>query len=515
MAILLAAALFAAEPLICLQPMFGGPFHAAQSDKKPSASAHPFPAGFPAPEEARTARADADFQRAVTAYRFWYPTVSCEALFQGIRARGFEDGKSMQILSAQPHHQGFTLNSDTPYGGGVIDLKLGPFVVELPPGPFVALADDHHQRWIMDMGLPGPDGGRGGKHLILPPDYQGSVPKGYFVGRSSTYKVLLALRSLPLRADIRTALDRLRAVRIYPLSSAPEPRLVQFRDMTGTKMESTMLGWEDDMKYWYKLHEVVDAEPVAREFRPMYGLLAALGIEKRKPFEPDERMQEILKRAARVGREQMLLSAFDSCRPDRLVWQDRKWEWVGLVFDNADFETEVGLDLEARDRWFVQAIVASPVMFRRKVGQGSLYWLGHRDATGKFLDGGRTYKLTVPQPVPAVLFWSVTAYDASTRSQIQADQNKAALRSLIDLKDKSRDSTLDLFFGPTPPVGKEGQWIQTIPGRGWFAYMRIYGPRAPAFNGSWKPGDFEEIKLGAARDDPTRRRGWAVTRLPR
>jgi hypothetical protein len=152
-----------------------------------------------------------------------------------------------------------------------------------------------------------------------------------------------------------------------------------------------------------------------------------------------------------VGRDEMMVSAFASRRPDRVVWPDRTWEWVGLRPENGCFERDGSLDVEARDRWFAQAIVASPAMFRRAVGQGSLYWLACRDSVGGYLDGSRTYRLSVPLPVPASLFWSVTCYDAQTRS--------------------------------------EGRWIQTVPGRGWFCYFRIYGPQQAAFDGSWRPAD--------------------------
>ena len=152
------------------------------------------------------------------------------------------------------------------------------------------------------------------------------------------------------------------------------------------------------------------------------------------------------------------------------------------------------MDLEARDRWFGQAIGTSPAMFRRKPGAGSLYWLGVRDSSGAFLDGGRSYRLTVPLPVPAGLFWSVTVYDAATRSEIRTAQDKAALRSLFELKDAGNSGVVDLFFGPKSPRRQEWRWIQTIPDRGWFAYFRIYGPEGPAFDGSWKPGDFEPLE---------------------
>ena len=111
-------------------------------------------------------------------------------------------------------------------------------------------------------------------------------------------------------------------------------------------------------------------------------------------------MTAILERAAKTGRDQLLVSAFAGTRDDIRAWPDRRWEWAGLVADNADFETSAGLDLEARDRWFAQAIVASPAMFRRVEGGGSLYWLGARDDTGAYLDGGRDYRLSIPLPSP-------------------------------------------------------------------------------------------------------------------
>ncbi|HMG34627.1 MAG TPA: DUF1214 domain-containing protein, partial [Blastocatellia bacterium] len=194
------------------------------------------------------------------------------------------------------------------------------------------------------------------------------------------------------------------------------------------------------------------------------------------------------------GHDRYMVASYASPRVDRIVWPDRKWEWVALVSDNGDFEAPSGIDIQARDHWFSQATGASPKMFARKPGAGSLYWLGLRDKDGAYLDGSKTYKLIVPQPVPQKLFWSVTVYDPKTRSMIQTDQNKAALRSLVELKDVPRTGSTDLYFGPTPPAGKEGQWIKTNPGQGWFSYIRLYGPEGPAFDGSWKPGDFEEVK---------------------
>jgi hypothetical protein len=449
-----------------------------------------FKNGFPTRDASQRARDDAEFQRAVTAYRFWYPTVSCEGIFDGNRSLGANDNEGFVVLSAGPRHVFFTPNSDTPYGAAVLDLTENPYVIEIPPGPFIGLADDHHQGWILDMGLPGPAGAKGGKHLILPPNYKGNAPDGYFVGRSQSNKVLIAIRSLPVKGDVKSAMDGLKTVKIYPLSTT-NPKPLKVVDATDKSVDGTCLRWEDNIQFWQKLSEIINSEPLVERFLPMYGLLATLGIEKGKSFAPDSRIKAILEKTAKAGRDQLLVSAFDSDRPDRFAWKDRKWEWAGLLPESAQFETKSGVDLEARDRWFAQAIITSPAMFRRSSGAGSLYWLGSRDSSGAYLEGGKSYKLTIPLPVPANLFWSVTAYDAQTRSQVQTPQNKAVLRSLFELKDIANAKSVDLFFGPNAPSGQENRWIQTSPGRGWFTYFRIYGPEGPVFDGSWKPGDFQ------------------------
>ena len=453
-----------------------------------------FDLGYPTPEASQRARDDADLQRAMTAYRFWYPSVSVEGIFNGNREIGINDGEAMGISAAGPRQVGFTLNSDTPYGSGVIDVSKGPVVIELPPGPFIGLVNDHHQGWVMDLGLPGPDAGKGGKHLVLPPDYKGNPPTGYYVGRAKSIKNLIAVRALPVGGDAKKALEALRAIKIYSLASGSKAKPLAIIDTTEKKLDASSLRWEDNIKFWEVLAKIINEEPLVPSFLPMYGLLAELGIEKGKPFNPDARMSGTLERAAKAGRDQMLVSAFDSNRADRVNWPDRKWEWVGLVPGSAQFETPWGIDLEARDRWFAQAIVTSPAMFRRTAGAGSLYWMSVRDNTGAFLDGGKTYKLSIPQPVPGKLFWSVTVYDTATRSQVQTDQDKAALRSLFELKDVKGTAPVDLYFGPNAPAGQEGRWIRTTPGKGWFAYIRIYGPEQAAFDKSWKPGDFEEAK---------------------
>ena len=449
--------------------------------------------GSPAGETVRRAYDDADLSRAIAAYKFFYPTVSGAAIVKGNEQIGVVPNKVFGILDCAPEQLVFTANSDTPYGPLLLDLSVGPLVVELPPGPLIVCSMDINQRWVADMGLPGPDAGNGGKHLLLPPDYTGTVPDtGYYIHRASSNRQIIGARSLPVEGDVVAAKERLTTIKVYPLNPTDDWTEPQWLDVTGKVQDTTPLHWETNMVFWEVLHQTVGSEPAYEGYRTNYGELAALGIEKGKPFGPEPRMKSILEEAAQAANAQMRAQSFADRRPDRIVWDDRHWQWASLRFEDGDFNTADHVDLEAREKWFYQAVGASPAMFRRDTHAGSLYWLGVHDDTGGQLDGGSTYRLTVPMPVPAKLFWSVTVYDIDTRSQIQTEQNKAALRSLFELKDAS-GSSAELFFGPTPPEGKEGQWIQTLPDKGWFVYFRIYGPEAAAFNGDWKAADFHRM----------------------
>jgi hypothetical protein len=443
--------------------------------------------GFPDSSKERALHDEQDTQRAIEAYRFFFPTVSMESIFRGMRELGIEDGAAMTVLMARPRHLVLTANSDTPYSSGVVDLRVtGPLVIEMPAGAFAGMIDDHHQRWICDLGLPGPDAGRGGKYLVLPPGFLGEVPPGHHVRHAETHMVLIAVRAIPVDHDLTAARDALEKVNVYPLKR-PEA-VLPYIDISDRVVDCTPLRWETNIEYWRQLHAVLRSEPVLDEFRPVYGVLAALGIETDKDFAPDRRMHQILERAAHAALEQMRIEAFATQRTNSVVWEDRHWEWVGLVTD-PNFETKDYLDVQARDRWFYQAICTSPAMFRRSPGSGSVYFLAAREQSGAYLDGANMYKLSVPQPVPASLFWSVTAYDARTRSQVQTLQGKASLGSLDTEFSVEADGTVEIYFGPKPPAGREKQWIQTSVGAGFFLYFRIYGPTAESLNGTWRLGD--------------------------
>ena len=204
-----------------------------------------FELGYPTPDTSERAQDDIAYQRAVVAYRFWYPTVSVEGIFNGNRQAGLKDNETLGAAAAGPRQVGFTLNSDTPYGSATLDVSKGPMVIELPPGAYIGLVNDHNQGWVLDMGIPGPDAGQGGKHLVVGPGYTGLIPTGYYVGHTPTFKHLIAVRALPPGGDQQKALEALKAIKVYPLSSADNPTPMKVVDTTEKDMDSTSLKWED------------------------------------------------------------------------------------------------------------------------------------------------------------------------------------------------------------------------------------------------------------------------------
>jgi hypothetical protein len=252
----------------------------SSSPSSPSSSPYKFEHGYPTATTVELAYNNTDLGRAIEAYKFFYPTMVTEALMQ----LAPPSDKPNQIgikFAAGPRHQLLTGNSDTPYATGVLDLKAdGPMVIELPPGNFIGLVNDHNTRWVLDMGNNGPDKGQGGKHLVLPPDYKGNIPAGYYVGQSATWKDLFIIRALPPEGNATKALQMVDGVKIYPLAKAGQPVTFHFVDVTDKSFPNFLLQWENKLDYWKQLKAVLDTETAPQGFRPMFGMLQSLGIKK-------------------------------------------------------------------------------------------------------------------------------------------------------------------------------------------------------------------------------------------
>jgi hypothetical protein len=250
----------------------------------------------------RRALDEADLEQAVRAYRLFHPVVCGAGLFRDAEDAALGAGMSVAEHGTHPRHVVFTASSDTPYTLLSLSLAAGPMVIEIPAGPLIAAAVDADQRWIADLGLAGPDAGGGGTHLILPPAFTGLVPEGPYVWEAGAHRVMVGVRALPVRGDIKGAIDRIRAVDCRPLSHVadwPEPGWVDPSERTPA---ATPRAWESSLRFWEVLHAVIESEPPARGWVHDHSELAGLGIAAGRPFAPDARLRGILEEAARRGR---------------------------------------------------------------------------------------------------------------------------------------------------------------------------------------------------------------------
>ena len=344
-------------------------------------------------------------------------------------------------------------------------------------------------------GPPGPDRGQGGKYLILPPDHESDVPDGYFVARSTSYVNLMCLRGFVVDGSTEPASQMFRnGVKIYPLDRVASPPPTEFINGSGLVYNTIH---PNTFEFYEELHRVIDREPVAIIDPETRGLLAAIGIRKGKPFEPDEHTREILTDAVAVANATARTLFFQTNAADNFLYEGSYWKrgFFGrdyqFLLDGEEGAGERNLD--ARTAVFYMATLNTPAMTMKMVGFGSQYAWSDRDGSGDYLDGAKSYRLTLPPNVPAKNFWSVVVYDPQTRSELQSDQPYPSKSSQTGDLVENSDGSIDLYFGPKAPEGLESNWVQTVPGKGWFTLLRLYGPLDPWFDQTWRPGEFELI----------------------
>ncbi|TCI97617.1 DUF1254 domain-containing protein [Aeromicrobium sp. IC_218] len=378
-----------------------------------------------------------------------------------------------------------TANATTPYVLNFFDLaETGPLVVELPPGHTAGGMSDFWQREFAVMGEMGPDAGRGGTYVVVPPGQQPpEVDDAWYVLHATGMNVMFGFRTLdPDPASARRLVD---AVRVHPLAERNDPPSTRIVSPEGRP-------WTGDqprgLDYWVRLHDVYQSEVVDERDRFHLAMLAALGIEKGRPFDPDERMARLLTTATASGELMAQANTFAKRFEGSRYWPDRRWD-TAIVLSRSDQRAEHHDELLERASWFYEAVSFSEAMKSRTPGVGQAYLGAYTDAEGQWLDGGSAYALHVPADPPARLFWSVTVYDAWTRCLVDNDQQRGDRGSRDADLQVNEDGSVDLHFGPTPPPGRESNWVQTLPGRHWFSYFRLYGPLEPYFDRSWKLGD--------------------------
>lgn len=430
-----------------------------------------------------------DFQRGVDVFLDELRAASMVAMRKGYRELGITQANQVAIFENLLDSRALwlTANTETVYACTFLDLiNDGPTVMEIPPN-VLGLLDDMWERYVGDVGMAGPDKGQGGKYLVIPPGYKGEVPDDYHVFNSRTYGVWFVARGFLVDGDTRPAVESIKkGLRIYPMSKAGNPPAMDFKNVSGQSHNTIHA---NDFTFFEEINSLIQEEHDEAIDAYAKGRLALLGIIKGQPFAPDERMHKILKEAALVGATIVRSMTYSSRDEITYFYPDGDRTWFSaFAIGNHEFMAGDWLHRDARSLFMYNATGITPAMAVAMPGIGSQYAAAVRDANGNYLDGSKTYKLTLPPNVPVKDFWSIVVYDSQTRAMLQTDQQFPSLNSQRGGLESNTDGSVDIFFVPKAPSGKEKNWIQTVPGKGFWMILRLYGPLESWFDKTWRPG---------------------------
>src|SRR5210317_391967 len=456
--------------------------------------------GAPFPETAEKVYDYLDTMRGVDAFLKGMPGASLQALIHGNHELGATASHQVMIMDKLMDSTSLFLtgNTSTMYVLPTLDLeRVGPTVLEAPPGMLGAF-NDAWFRYMQDIGPAGPDKGKGGKYLVLPPDYEGEIPEDYFVVQSKTYNVWVFMRASIAKGLEPAAKSVKENLRIYPLSKKGNPPEMEF--ISGSFVSFNTIHANNYLFYEH-LNEWIQEEHLDMLDPETRGLFASIGIEKGKTFNPDQRMKNILTDAAKIAnataRSIVWHPRTDGTMKGIRIYPDTDSAWLmGWVDKNVFFNGEDGktMNSDARVMFHYPYTGVTPAMAVTIPGKGSDYGIAFVDDKKLPFDGSKTYKLHLPPQPPAKDFWAVTIYDSQTRSMLQTDQPYPTVGSQTEGIKMNEDGSFDIYFGPKAPNGFEKNWLQTIPGKSWFVALRLYGPLEPWIDKTWRPGEISEIE---------------------
>jgi hypothetical protein len=456
--------------------------------------------GAPYPETAERVYDYLDTMRGVDAFLKGMPGASLQALIHGNHDVGAVECHQVMITDKLMDSASLflTANTSTMYVIPTLNLKRdGATVVEAPMGMLGAF-NDAWFRYMQDIGPAGPDKGKGGKYLVLPPDYEGDIPEGYFAVKSKTYNVWVFMRASIAKGLDAAAKNVKENLRIYPLSKKDNPPIMEFISGSGVAFNTIHA---NNYLFYEHLNEWIQQEHIDMLDTETRGLFASIGIEKGKPFRPDERMKKILTDAVAVAnaaaRSIVWHPRTDGTMKGIKVYPgtDSAWlmAWVdkNVFFNGKDGKT---MNSDARVMFHYPYTAVTPAMAVTKAGAGSDYGLAYVDSKKMPFDGSKTYKLNIPANPPAKDFWALTMYDNQTRSMLQTSQAFPTVGSQTEGLKQNEDGSYDIYFAPKPPKGFENNWLETVPGKGWFVGLRLYGPLEPWIEKTWRPGEIELVE---------------------
>jgi hypothetical protein len=474
----------------------------------------PFVQNRPTLETRRTLSQELAFQQATQAYLWAMPLINTLGMKFGSEQ---VFGAGYNILPVWKERLDTktlvtTPNSDVIYAMSYVDMsETGPVVFEAPPNLQGILLDFWQRpipveggKFLGDVGLPGPDAGKGGKFLVLPPRYSGDVPKGYYVYRSGTNNLFIFLRAFYQDPNgLSPAVKLMEQAQVYPLN-LPQAERKPMKYPNASGVPANMLP-RSDISAFEQLKWLLDREGRNLADSDGLGILANVGLVEGRPFTPSPDTRAILGKAAEVAYKMSRVIGFSN-EVDGVslkVWPDR--QWLNPVNNAAEPGAEKSRDLSFRNNaagftaiepraWFSTNYYSiSPGMVSQIAGRGASYQIAFVDGAGDPLSGDASDKLTLPPDVPAELFWSLTLYEAENASGLATTARRFPSLGSRDRPSKNADGTIDLYIGPKAPAGKEANWLATAASRGFFGILRLYGPGERAINYSWKPGDIEKL----------------------
>jgi hypothetical protein len=448
--------------------------------------------GMPSRESVTKLYDNLDLLRGVTAFLDGIPVAAIQGFVIGLPKVGVEPNEiGITETLNDARSIWLTPNTTTIYVTSIVDTSKGPVVLEIPPG-ILALMDDAAFQYVADFGPLGADKGNGSKYLLLPPGYQGNVPEGYFIIKSKSYFNWFLGRLSPNdRGETEPVVAALKKVmKIYPLREADHPGEETFVNLSGLQYNTVHA---NNFEFFEEVNSAVQREPATAFSPELLGVFHSIGIRKGKPFEPDERMRKILTEAAAIGNATARAISYAPRDPEVYFYKDRQWN-SPFQRQSHEFLVDGVRMLDDRTYFHYVATGITPAMTAPPVGSGSVYALTARDANGDYLDGGKNYTVELPAPIPARNFWSLMAYSGQTRSILETDQQSGGLDSKSTDLIVNEDGSVTVWLGPEAPEGKEGNWIQTMPGKSYNMMLRLYGPLEPWFNKSWQPGDLEPVQ---------------------
>jgi hypothetical protein len=428
-------------------------------------------------------------RRAVDAVIWGLPLVGEDTVKQA----AFRDGKAdyndiVWWRRGSWKNQSPTPNVNTRYMYFFINTKQdGPVAVELPPAvpgaSFYGTIEDAWYVPLTDIGFEG----KGGKYLVLPPDYKDAVPDGYTPVRPATYNTMTLLRSILASAsekDLQAGDELVKRVKVYPLSKATNPPAQRLLDMSDILYNGLVTF---DETFFTSLSRMLNEETVQPRDLQMMGMLLPLGIEKGKEFKPDAATVAVLKKATAEAQAWLMNKVTTDNTP---WWSESQWVIPSppiTIPTDFKWETPNYFGVDARGIALYQYFCPTA-----KLGTGSFYFAAFNDHSCQPLEGGSNYRLHVPANVPVREFWSMTVYSLKT-SGFFLNSTRLTLSSLDKELQKNADGSVDIYIGPKPPAGQESNWLYTPAGQKWFPWFRVYGPEKAILDKSWKLPDIEKV----------------------